>query len=218
MSRERMLADVRSALRLSMVQAHRYPSAPLPPPAPPGPAVPVERFRARFQALGGRWHETRPADLASAIAAIARECGGDLLLGDDPGGPLGGLAPGALEALGIRVERAGSRPADPDRFGLSVTGVACAIADSGTFGIVAGPGQGRLTSVIAPVHLVVLSADRVVPALADFLALAREPLRTASTSAAILITGPSRTADIEGQLIVGVHGPREIHCLLVSAG
>jgi len=79
---------------------------------------------------------------------------------------------------------------------------------------VVAPGQGRLASVIAPVHLTVLTRSRLVPALTDFLAVAGEALAARKASAAILITGPSRTADIEGQLIVGVHGPREVHCIL----
>jgi L-lactate dehydrogenase complex protein LldG len=56
----------------------------------------------------------------------------------------------------------------------------------------------------------------VVPALADYLHLARTALASGETSAGIMITGPSRTADIEGQLIVGVHGPREIHLVLMD--
>lgn len=74
----------------------------------------------------------------------------------------------------------------------------------------------RLLSLLPKVHFAVLPADRIVATLGDALAAARGA-GGAPPRALTLITGPSRTADIELTLVVGVHGPKELHVLLVDA-
>jgi len=90
------------------------------------------------------------------------------------------------------------------------------LADTGTLAVRATPAQGRLASLLPPVHIAVLSRQRIVPDLATcFRALdVREEARR--TSLLTLITGPSRTADIEQTLTVGVHGPGALYILLVD--
>ena len=217
MSRERILADIEAALARGTVEAtdHPHPIWPMRPP-PPWPSLAAE-FQARFEALGGKWAEAAtPGELVDRVLAVANGTGpGAILVARDPDGELDrwGL-PERLRTSGREVLRDLSSEGAANRVCLTITAATRAIAESGTFGLVVAPGQGRLASVIAPVHLTVLTRSRLVPALTDFLAVAGEALAARKASAAILITGPSRTADIEGQLIVGVHGPREVHCIL----
>jgi len=97
---------------------------------------------------------------------------------------------------------------------VGITGVDIAIAQTGTLVIAAAPGHPRMASALPPRHLAVVRADQIVPTLADVIPRLKERFLQAdgswSTSCISLITGPSRTADIEQTLTVGVHGPREL--------
>ena len=103
---------------------------------------------------------------------------------------------------------------DPIRVGI--TGAFAGIAESGTIAVVSGPGRSRLASLLVPVHIAVLRADRLYPSLAALLAAHADVVEEGSNL--VLITGPSRTADIEMTLTRGVHGPGEIHVVLLGAG
>ncbi|MFT4543469.1 MAG: L-lactate dehydrogenase complex protein LldG [Planctomycetota bacterium] len=88
-----------------------------------------------------------------------------------------------------------------------------AVAETGTIALDSTCERHRLVSLVPPIHIVLLDEASILPRLGD--ALARwngsGPPPTLS-----FITGPSRTADIELTLVVGVHGPRELHVLLLS--
>lgn len=103
---------------------------------------------------------------------------------------------------------------------LGLSGVDYVIAETGTLAVSTLPGQMRSVSLVPPVHLAVARTAQILPTLADYLLL----LRTAGpdwhrqlTSCVSFITGPSRTGDIELQLTVGVHGPGELHLVLIDA-
>lgn len=89
--------------------------------------------------------------------------------------------------------------------------VLAAIAETGTLICEASPGHGRGLSLVPPVHTAVVRTEQILPDLVDFFT-ARRP----GSSSFALITGPSKTADIEGILITGVHGPRAVHIILVD--
>jgi L-lactate dehydrogenase complex protein LldG len=100
-----------------------------------------------------------------------------------------------------------------------ISGADVGIAESGTLLLLSGAGRGRMASLLAPVHIAVLRAEQLVRGLGE--ALARIQARHgpdvfADASNLTLITGPSRTADIELTLTLGVHGPREIHVVLIG--
>jgi L-lactate dehydrogenase complex protein LldG len=124
----------------------------------------------------------------------------------------------ALDGAIIGPERA-AQLATLEPAPVCISGADAGIAESGTLVLRSGPGRGRLASLIAPVHIAVLRRTQIVRGLGAALALIREryghdPLIDSSNLT--LITGPSRTGDIELTLTLGVHGPREIHAVLID--
>jgi len=89
------------------------------------------------------------------------------------------------------------------------------LADPGSVVMVASPSQSRAESLLPDVHVAVITEDRVLPGLAELLA----ELEGRLPSGLVIISGPSRSADIEQQLVTGVHGPKEQHvAILPPAG
>ena len=103
--------------------------------------------------------------------------------------------------------------------GLGVTGADYAVAETGSVVILPRKGLSRLVSLVPPVHLAFVWPQDVVETLTDLFLLRRlEFHRNGGEMGSYLnfITGPSRTADIESTLVVGVHGPREVHLVLLE--
>jgi len=93
---------------------------------------------------------------------------------------------------------------------LGVTGCEFAIADTGTV-VISSAERNRLISLLPAIHVVVFTREQLIGELAEVLSRLREPSRSAVT----LITGPSRSGDIEMTLTLGVHGPREMYAICV---
>ena len=98
--------------------------------------------------------------------------------------------------------------------GLGISGVDYALADTGTLVVLSGPGHARSVSLVTPIHVALVKLEQLLPDLNDLFPLLKE--RGSLSSAIALITGPSRTADIEMTLVVGVHGPQQLHVVLLS--
>jgi L-lactate dehydrogenase complex protein LldG len=96
---------------------------------------------------------------------------------------------------------------------VGITGAAHALADTGSLVMFANSEEARLLSLLPPVHIAVLERARILTGLDELLAIV--PLPADVTSSMVLITGPSRTADIEQILVRGVHGPGELHVIIV---
>lgn len=79
-----------------------------------------------------------------------------------------------------------------------------------------GNGSGRTVSVYAPVHICIAWSDQLVYDIRESLVGLKEKYQQQLPSLITLATGPSRTADIEKTLVVGVHGPREVYLFLVD--
>jgi L-lactate dehydrogenase complex protein LldG len=100
---------------------------------------------------------------------------------------------------------------------VGLTAADAAIADTGSLVLMAGPGRARLAAMSVRTHIALFTPGQLHATLADW--VAARPDRAAEVrahSAAVLITGPSRTADIEMTLTVGVHGPGELIAILVE--
>jgi L-lactate dehydrogenase complex protein LldF len=95
---------------------------------------------------------------------------------------------------------------------VGITGALVGIAESGSLVLVGGAGHSLATSLLPDIHIAILRVSDLVPTLLD--ALTRPEIQAAS--AAVIITGPSRTGDIEMTLSIGVHGPKEVHVFLID--
>ena len=105
------------------------------------------------------------------------------------------------------------------RADMGLSGVDAVIAETGTLMLTAQPGQMRGVSLLPPVHVAVARTDQIVATFADALRTARqagEDVQHNLTSCISFVTGPSRTGDIELRLTVGVHGPGELHLVLLD--
>ena len=120
-----------------------------------------------------------------------------------------------LEAVGGHVHHGRAALDELAGEGVSVTPCLALIADTGTAVVSARLSQGRRAGLVAPVHVIEASPAQLVPDLGAALRLIGPEL--AASSAVTLVTGPSRTADIEQNLIRGVHGPGEVHVVFVES-
>lgn len=77
--------------------------------------------------------------------------------------------------------------------------------------------MGRIAPIFYPVHIVIVYADEVLKDIGDALEYVRKKYKDGLPSMVNINTGPSRTADIEKTLVVGVHGPAEVFCFFVNA-
>ena len=100
---------------------------------------------------------------------------------------------------------------------LGITGVDYAIAETGTCVIIPTTGSSRLVSLLPPVHIALVERGQVLPSLDELFTLRRHDFVAGDLGSYMsLITGPSRTADIEYKLVTGVHGPGEVHMVLIG--
>ena len=104
------------------------------------------------------------------------------------------------------------RASDLFDFEVGITKAQAAIAETGTIVLDSSRERNRLVSVVPPVHIAIVAASRIYATLAEVLAMLQSG---AEVSPAItFITGPSRTADIELTLTIGVHGPQELYVII----
>ncbi len=96
---------------------------------------------------------------------------------------------------------------------FGITSADYALAATGSLVMLSSPEEARLVSLLPPVHVAVIPRARILTGLDELFTLAPRP--GDATSSMVLITGPSRTADIEQILVRGVHGPGEIHVVVV---
>ena len=110
---------------------------------------------------------------------------------------------------------------DPASADLGITGVDYAIAETGTAVLLPRRGLSRLVSLLPPVHLALVRPAEVLETLDDLYLLRRLAYHRSQGdmgSYISFITGPSRTADIEQTLVIGAHGPKETHMVILGEG
>jgi L-lactate utilization protein LutC len=117
-----------------------------------------------------------------------------------------------LAALTPDVRREAMLTAD-----VGISGVEWAVAETGSLAVVARPGRERLTSLLPPVHVAVVEPAQILPDLFDLFDRLDPAGSGHMPGNVTLITGPSKTGDLELTLTTGVHGPGKLEVILVSA-
>jgi L-lactate dehydrogenase complex protein LldG len=183
-ARDNILNRVRAALR---VPAHQPPS---PTSAPIFPPVtnPEARFREEFTALRGEFIENGET-LAAFLKGFAK------------------IATDGSELVRKAIGEANTSVRECD---LGVTSCDCLVAQTGSVIVTTVSTGGRALSVLPPTHLVIARREQIVPNLATAMSLLRKRYNKHWPSALSVITGPSRTADIEKILVMGAHGPKRL--------
>jgi L-lactate dehydrogenase complex protein LldG len=103
--------------------------------------------------------------------------------------------------------------------GAGITGVDFVLAESGTLVLSSATERVQVASLAPPIHIALYRRSQLVGSLDEVLAklpISNSPGRPTAGRSVVFITGTSRTADIEQILIHGVHGPREVHAILVE--
>ncbi|HET7842362.1 MAG TPA: lactate utilization protein [Terriglobia bacterium] len=103
---------------------------------------------------------------------------------------------------------------------VGITGADWALAETGSLVVTSQTEGSQLASLAPPVHIALYTPEQLVESLDDILErlpLAQNPLDPAAGRSVVFVTGVSRTADIEQILIRGVHGPRELHAVLIES-
>jgi L-lactate dehydrogenase complex protein LldG len=224
-SRSKILASIRQSLQGGR---HLPPQPQLTPPTPivVQPAL-AEQFAAELTQLSGTCISLPAAEVAGWMVKLIKDRGaGEIVAWQDADLPVTGLLD-AMRAAGIQIIDSRLPHQEPgrsaalaqlERVTIGLTGADAAFADTGTLALTSGPGRPRLASLSVRTHVALLDPRRLYPSWAAWLAAEGEGAvdLLVGSSNLTLITGPSRTADIEMTLTVGVHGPGELIVVLVG--
>jgi L-lactate dehydrogenase complex protein LldG len=105
---------------------------------------------------------------------------------------------------------------DPGDSDAAITSCECLVARTGSIVMSSASPSGRTVSVYAPIHICIAFADQLVYDIRDGLLALKEKYQQQPPSLMTFATGPSRTADIEKTLVVGVHGPKQVYLFLLD--
>lgn len=195
------------------------------PPKPPEIADAFARLVPKDANLVERFAQSAVAAKMQVMRVTAQEVGGRLteFLSKHGAKMVGIPASELIDRLGIArsIAAAGATVIRWDEstldaaydLDIGVTDVYAAVAETGSLVIRPGPGHGRALSLVPMVHVAIVEPGNIVADLIDLM----EKIGTETRAANItIITGPSKTADIEGELVTGVHGPGVVGVFLVG--
>ena len=208
-ARDEILANVRAALRTARIPADTSTtpaSAPRSPLESQPPAAWRARFLAELELLGVTVHEELD-EIAVADRVVTLVGTRRLLAWPDAALPPA-VAARLAELPAAQRLAAGAAAAPIAQLAtaeIGLTTVDAAVAETGSLLLASSPDHPRTASMLPPLHVAIVRAHDLLPTFRAALARLRD--RIPSASALHLITGPSRTADIELQLTLGVHGP-----------
>ena len=211
MSRDNILHKVRTALG-------RSPSQPVPPPPSVRLRVPEVAIDGRISLMMSRLNELGGNTLRVPTMDAAREfvaetvSGKTALASNSPYlaecgiSSLPGVTTGITDLAALRESAA--------TVDIGITSADYVLSDTGTLVMLASPAEARLISLLPFHHLAVVPRERILTGLDELFTVLPHPAE--QTSSMVLITGPSRTADIEQILVRGVHGPGHITVVIIG--
>ncbi|HYW72176.1 MAG TPA: LUD domain-containing protein [Pyrinomonadaceae bacterium] len=214
-AREEIMQSIRANLAASAGLPVHHAGAPANTAAIPGDEhhdrTPVARFRERLESVGGHCFIVSRAEDASRVLEeilTSLNSARRIALSD---------APLVAELMsGIEKDEINVCPAAADLFAydVGITSAQAAIAETGTVILQAENERHRLISLLPPVHIAIVRAGDIQPTIGAALAALQH--QDDLSRAITFITGPSRTADIELTLTVGVHGPKELYVIIID--
>jgi L-lactate dehydrogenase complex protein LldG len=215
----RVLADIRSALKrtesLRPVPLSLFDE----PDVVQGDAT--ERFIQEAIALGSDVHRiSNGSDVATTIAEICKPNNEIVLTRSSMIEELD-LGP-RLQSLGLSVTFISEFPRDEviprlAVVNVGVTGVHCAIAETGTILLTSEDHHSLLASLLPPIHIAVLRSSQIKRSLHEVIEELGSEMLANTARSATFITSTSRTGDVELTLSIGVHGPKELHLIVVDS-
>ena len=178
------------------------------------------RFIEELEALGGHGKRVENLDEASAyVLALAREREANLLVRWDVDEleELGIDAPLAETGVEVAVWRALDDFKEvAGRADIGLSTAAWAIAETGTLVLEGGPGKGRTVTLLPPTYVALIPAERILRTVPEAIEKYAGGDAGALPANVCFHTGPSRSGDIEMALFVGMHGPGDVHVILVD--
>ena len=176
----------------------------------------IQTFKENLEAVGG--HCSVVQNVAEATQAVAE------IISDIQRTPLRArrialsnslLVQTVCRGLQIDVDEMTISPSRAEIFSydVGVSAVQYAIAETGTLVLESEAERHRLVSLVPPAHIAIVEADKICLTLAEALARVNQGNNLSPT--VTFITGPSRTADIELTLTIGVHGPQELYVIVI---
>jgi L-lactate utilization protein LutC len=222
----KVLAAVRAALEQQPAAVH-HSAASLNLPATAGArrAELISQFADELERVNGHFiGAISPGELGKKVTSLAREMRPrSVAVGEAVALDLAAVAQ-ALNRLGIEVVRCGKSNDDERRAlrerlarcDLAVVEAHYAIAATGTLVVVASPERPGSLTLLPPANLIVVDGARVLADMAAVVSALGPDTFTEHRVA--FITGPSRTADIEKMIVLGVHGPKDLYAAVVWSG
>jgi L-lactate dehydrogenase complex protein LldG len=181
-------------------------------------ATRIERFRSNIEAAHAEVHDTDAASWPDLLCRIATGKGvRTLLVGKDAPAAAALAAHGGAGPQLVRYDRPASvwRNDFFDGIDAALTSARSALADTGSLILWPDAMEPRLMSLVPAIHFVLLDAARIHADLYE--AMKTERWADGMPTNALVISGPSKTADIQQTLAYGAHGPREVIVLLVAS-
>lgn len=184
------------------------------------PSERIERLKQLMTHMRAQVHQVKRSTWTEALKGILRDRGLETLL-YSPQSAIGPALEAAWKTNGsglcaLRAYDASIEDFKPALFNIdaAITTTTGAIAETGALVLWPDAIEPRLMSLVPPVHIAVLEADHIYNTFCEIIQKQNWPQRMPTN--ALLISGPSKTADIEMTLAFGVHGPRELIVLILS--
>lgn len=225
-------ASILTTLRRSLASAKHLPAAPPVETRWPTDLLNTDhsslatQFASELQTVSGKFIHTTLTEAPALVAQLLHERQATAALTwAQPHLPVPGLHD-LLRGQGVALDEGAVPSAEParsarlaeiEKLKMGITGIDAALADTGTLALRSGPGRPRLASLSVRTHIALFTPPQLHASWAQWWAALPDKAEWARTASnLVFITGPSRTADIEMTLTVGVHGPAEVIAILCA--